>query len=450
MGASQHVPTVQPGTDLAGRDISGYSREEAVSALNEWYESAKSKELKLTSPYLEVQPNDVTPGSLGAKLEIEQSLENLVLEDFWSHYSRRIMGKAPSKVNIGPVLKFDEKKIEGLGDFIEENMKAGAPARADWSGGKVVRTYEIPGMKLDLPKLSETVYRASFTEKAVEIPMVLAPKKVPDEDLDKITEVIGSYKTNFNNGQVDRSTNIRLAARIINGRILMPGDVFSFNRLVGRRTAKGGFRSAGVFVNGRKEYDIGGGICQVSTTLYNAAVFADLKIKTRSNHSRPVAYVPLGRDAAVSYPEPDFVFENNQDIPVALSATVSSGTIEFRILGLKEPGKEIRITQGGVSTEANGVKYVQDDTLGFGVQRVIESGSSRRSVNAYKITLKDGKEVKRETLNTSFYRGSPRIIARNTKAAPPIAKPVEPATTPAVTAGSGSTSSPVSSPPQGQ
>ncbi len=445
MGASQHVPTVQPGTDLAGRDLTGFTREEAVAALDKWFEEAKAKKLKLTSDYLVIQPADVTPGSLGAKLDIDASLKNLVLEDFWAHYSRRMMSRTTENTDIGPVLIFDDKKIEALGDFIEENMKAGAPAKVDWRGGKVVRTYEIPGMELDLPKLSETVYKASFTDDAVEIPMVLAPKKVPDQDLDKITEVAASFSTNFNNGQVDRSTNIRLAADIIDGRILMPGESFSFNRFVGRRTAKGGFKSAGVFVNGRKEYDIGGGICQVSTTLYNAAVFADLKIKTRSNHSRPVPYVPLGRDAAVSYPNPDLVFENNYDFPIALSASVGKGTIEFRILGQKVPGKEIRITQGGVSTEANGVKYVQDDTLGYGVEKVIESGSSRRSVNAYKITLQDGVEVKRETLNTSFYRGSPRIIARNTKAAPPAAKPpVEAPTIPAVTAGSGSTSSPVS------
>lgn len=448
--ASQHVPTVKPGTDLAGKDLSGLTRQQAEAALNEWYEAAKSKELKLTSQYLEVQPNDVTPGTLGATLDIEKSLQNLVLEDFWAHHSRRLSGKASEKIQISPVLVFDEKKIEGLGDFIEENMKAGAPAKVDWKNGQVVRTYEIPGMTLDLPKLSETVYKASFTEDEVEIPMVLAPKKVPDEDLDKIKEVVASFSTNFNNGQVDRSTNIRLAAGIIDGRILMPGESFSFNRFVGRRTAKGGFKSAGVFVNGRKEYDIGGGICQVSTTLYNAAVFADLKIKTRSNHSRPVPYVPLGRDAAVSYPDPDLVFENNQETPIALSATVGRGTIEFRILGQKTPGKEIRITQGGVTTQANGVKYVQDDTLGFGVQRVIESGSSRRTVNAYKITMQDGVEVKRETLNTSYYRGSPRIIARNTKAAPPEVKPPSSPTIPAVTAGSVSTSSPVSTVRPGQ
>lgn len=386
VAASQHVPTVKPGTDLAGKDLSGFTRQQAEAALNEWYEAAKAKELKLTSQYLEVQPDDVTPGSLGAKLDIEKSLKNLELEDFWSHHTRKLSGQASEKIQISPVLIFDERKIESLGDFIEENMKAGAPAKVDWKGGQVVRTYEIPGMTLDLPKLSETVYKASFTDEEVEIPMVLAPKRVPDAELDKIKEVVGVYSTNFNNGQVDRSTNIRLAAGIIDGRILMPGETFSFNRFVGRRTAKGGFKSAGVFVNGRKEYDIGGGICQVSTTLYNAAVFADLKIRTRSNHSRPVPYVPLGRDAAVSYPDPDLVFENNQDFPIALSATVGRGTIEFRILGQKEPGKEIRITQGGVSVEANGTKYVQDDTLGYGVQKVVESGSSRRSVNSYKIT----------------------------------------------------------------
>jgi vancomycin resistance protein YoaR len=174
-----------------------------------------------------------------------------------------------------------------------------------------------------------------------------------------------------------------------------------------------------------------------------------LKIKARSPHSRPVPYVPLGRDAAVSFPEPDLSFSNTFETPIAISATVGKGVIEFRILGQKEEDKEIRIVQGGSSAASNGVKYVQDNSLGFGVEKVIESGSSRRTMSTYKVTIKGGQEVARETLNTSVYRGSPRIIARNSKATAPAPKPpVEGSPSLTSSGGSGTSSSPGTPSPQ--
>lgn len=451
VSASQHVPTVRPGVIVAGKDISGKTKQEALTALKAWFSESKAKNLKLVSEYLLVQPQNVTPESLGASLELEATMKEVPFEDFLAFNSRRLTGSVVPVKDIEPTLKFDSKKIEALADFIEENMKAGAPARATWQEGRVTRTHEVPGMSLDLSKLSDAVFRAVLEGKETEIPMELAAKKVADEDLDKITEVVSSYTTHFNNGQSERSNNIRLAASILNGRILLPGETFSFNRFLGRRTSAGGFQRAGVLVNGRKEYDIGGGICQVSTTLYNAAVFADLKIKARSPHSRPVPYVPLGRDAAVSFPEPDLAFTNTHDTPIAISATVGPGVIDFRILGQKSEEKEIQIVQGGTSTASNGVKYVQDDSLGYGVEKVIESGSSRRTMSTYKVTLKDGKEVSREALSTSVYRGSPRIIARNSKAIAPAAKvQAAPGASLISSGGSGTSSSPGTPSPQGQ
>lgn len=417
----QHVPTARPGVLLTEKNLVGMTRQQAVKELEAWFSSTKSQKLNLVSEYLTEQPGDVTPEDLGATLDVDATLKQVPFEDFWSHYSRRLTGAASATIEVEPILSFSQEKIEELGDFIEENMKAGSPARAKWVGGMVKLTPEVPGMKLDLPKLSDAIFHASLTGKETEIPMVLAPKKVPDSELEKITEVISSYSTRFNNGQVDRSSNIRLAASVLDGRILLPGESFSFNRWVGRRTAAGGFKTAGVLVNGRKEYDIGGGICQVSTTLYNAAVFADMKITARSPHSRPVPYVPIGRDAAVSYPQPDLGFTNVLDTPIAISAEVGRGVIEFKILGQKEEQIEIKIVQGGVSTSDNGIKYVEDSSLGYGVEKVIESGSSRKNMTTYKITMRNGREVKRETLSSSFYRGTPRIIARNSKAKPPTA-----------------------------
>lgn len=438
----QHVPTVRPGVILAEKNLAGMTKDQAVKEVQAWFSAAGSQKLNLVSEYLTQQPGDVTPEDLGAKLDLDATLKQVPFEDFWSHYSRRLTGGSSASLKVEPVLVFDQKKIEELGDFIEENMKAGSPARAKWEGGRVKRTPEVPGMKLDLPKLSDAIFHASLSGEETEIPMVLAPKKIPDAELEKITEVISSYSTRFNNGQVDRSSNIRLAASVLDGRILLPGESFSFNRWVGRRTAAGGFKTAGVLVNGRKEYDIGGGICQVSTTLYNAAVFADMKITARSPHSRPVPYVPIGRDAAVSYPNPDLAFTNVLDTPIAISAEVGRGVIEFKILGQKEEQIEIKIVQGGVSTSDNGVKYVEDSSLGYGVEKVIESGSSRKNMTTYKITMRNGREVKRETLSSSFYRGTPRIIARNSKAKPATSPTEGSAVGSQGSGGSGSSSSP--------
>lgn len=442
--SAQHTPRVRPGAMIGEINLGGLTESQAAEAVESWFKKASSQPLKLASEYLEQQPV-ATAAALGASLDVEATMKRVPFDGFWQEVSRTVAKGADDKTEIVPVYSFDDKKIEELGDFIEENMKAGRPARVTLSGGKIVRQKEIPGMKLDQPKLSDAVAQAMLSGEKEELPMILAPKKVPDEELDKVKEVVASYATNFNNGQRARSANIKLAADIINGIVLMPGEKFSFNRHVGRRTAEGGFRVAGVFVNGRKEEDIGGGICQVSTTLYNAAVLSDLKIVTRSNHSRPVPYVPIGRDAAVSYPNPDLVIENNKDIPVALAASVGRGRIEFSVLGIKTPGRTIRIAQGRVSTSPNGVKYMQDDTLGYGVNRVIEGGSDRRRIQTFKVVMENGQEVSRENLHFSYYTGTPRIIARNSKA-----RPAAPAAPPAGTEGAagarGATPGPATSP----
>lgn len=166
--------------------------------------------------------------------------------------------------------------------------------------------------------------------------------------------VLGTYTTSYSTKQTNRCTNIRLSATAINGTVLSPGETFSFNTVVGQRTTARGYKEAHVFLDGQVTEGVGGGICQVSSTLFNAAMLADMQIMTRVNHGLPVSYVPAGRDATVSWGGPEFKFKNPYAYPVKITAGYDSvkGTITLSILGPKNvaaPNTKVSVTQRGTS-----------------------------------------------------------------------------------------------------
>lgn len=149
-------------------------------------------------------------------------------------------------------------------------------------------------------------------------------------------DLLASFSTNYSSSNYNRSTNIALATSKINGTVLMPGDEFSFNGTVGKRTPSAGFKQAGVYVNGQSAVDYGGGICQVSSTLYNAVLRANLDITSRTNHMFVVGYVPISLDATVSWGAPDFKFKNSRSYPIKIVATTANKNVYIKIFGLKE------------------------------------------------------------------------------------------------------------------
>ena len=162
-------------------------------------------------------------------------------------------------------------------------------------------------------------------------------------DEKQFRDVLGSYST-YGTGTKGRITNITLAAQSCDGVILMPGDIFSFNDTLGERTEERGYKEATVYINNKSAKGIGGGICQVSSTLFAAVLYADLEIVQRTNHSLTVGYLPLGMDAAVSWGTLDFRFRNNTDYPIRLSVTYEKGNIDVEILGTKETNTTVEIT----------------------------------------------------------------------------------------------------------
>lgn len=170
-------------------------------------------------------------------------------------------------------------------------------------------------------------------------------------------DLLAKFSTNYNARDTDRTTNLRLAAEKINGTVLMPGETFSYNTVVGERTIAAGYKEAAMYQNGEVVDGLGGGICQISTTLYNAVLYSNLEIVERRNHQFVPSYASAGRDATVVYGSIDFRFKNTRNYPVKILCTVSGGVAKCEIYGLKEnPDYDVEITSRVAQTTATSIK----------------------------------------------------------------------------------------------
>ena len=284
------------------------------------------------------------------------------------------------------------------------------------------RTYVIDkekeGYIIDVDTTAKSV-KALFDSKTyVAVVKVPTEKREPEITEAMIKENFGligecSTKTSANN---NRNNNIRQACENMNGTILEPGEVFSFNETVGQRTTENGFKEATVIMGGQYEQGLGGGICQVSTTLYNAVLKADLEVVKRSAHAWPSDYIQTGLDATVDWPAIDFQFKNDTDYQVVVLAwwDSSDSTCNAEIYGKKLPdGKYIELYAEITSmTSAGDEEYVEDRELEMGKTKTIREAHQGITANAYKIWYNaDGEEIDRVYYNTTYYAAYGKRVA---------------------------------------
>lgn len=236
--------------------------------------------------------------------------------------------------------------------------------------------------------------------------------KTSDIGIEAFPNLLSSYSTSFASSSSNRATNVSLATNKINGKVLMPGEVFSFNDTVGKRTPQAGFKVAGVYMNGQVATDYGGGICQVSSTLYNAVLRANLEIVDRSNHMFEVGYVPIGTDATVSWGAPDFKFKNSRSYPIKIVTSSSNRKCVVKFYGLKESEEyDIDIVSYRTGSVPYRTTYTTDSSLAAGQQKVIQRGSNGAKSVAYRIRKKNGQVISKELLSKDTYDPHNRIIA---------------------------------------
>lgn len=370
MGVQSNGTTL---TGMSKKEVRKYFDKEAKKAL-----SKNAAVLSYKERHWTIQPNEI---NLQAKVdEAAETAYNIGREgdpvtNLINQMKLAIFGQ-----NVVMTASFDKDKLDAKLAAIEKEVDT-PPANAEVSlqaNGSIQKKPAVTGLTLDTAPIAENL-TPKFEALELTAKIELDPKEdkpfVLDEDIANIDAVLGSYTTRFYPG--DRGDNIGLAASHLQGALIRSQATLSFNNIVGQRTRAAGYKNAGVIVNGEPAVDVGGGVCQVSSTLYNAILLAGLKPTERSNHSLPSSYVPAGRDATVADGLLDFVFQNPLPHPVVLRVSNSGSALTIYVLGTKA------------------------DLGGKTISLVSEGPSTRPSV--YRIWKQDGKVVEREFLHTDTF-----------------------------------------------
>jgi vancomycin resistance protein YoaR len=285
------------------------------------------------------------------------------------------------------------------------------------------------GRALDVDASLAAIERAAFSSTNRSAALVVrsaAPARTTQEaEAMGITGVVGSYTTTYG-GTEGRLHNVALVAELIDGALVAPGDRFSFNATTGERNAAKGFEEAPVIINGELESGIGGGVCQVSTTVFNAAFEAGLSIEKRTNHALYISHYPLGRDATVNYPDLDLVFRNDTDHWLLLRTFVGTGSLTVNLYGTPtdrrvETESTPLVTDGKVPWQR-----IDDSSMYKGEKVVEQVGVPPRSTSVRRRVFAPNGTLMYDTTWRSYYVGEPTIVRIGTKARPKKAKPATP------------------------
>jgi vancomycin resistance protein YoaR len=308
------------------------------------------------------------------------------------------------------------------------------PADADWaissSGIRVIP--DRPGYMLDVPRSAAVVLRAALVtapelrQAKLVVERAEADRTTAEAKAMNISGLVASYQT-FYGGEPNRIHNVQLVSHLVDKHVIAPGETFSFNGTTGARTADKGFREAPVIINGELQTGLGGGICQVSTTVFNAAYEAGLPIVSRTNHALYISHYPQGRDATVNYPDLDLKFRNDTGHWLLLRTWVGSSSLTVALYGTPVHRRVVSETMPLVVTGPAPTKRVRDPALFEDEKEVEESGQPSRSTSVRRKVYDAGGALLYDTVFYSSYRGEPTILRVGTK--PRSENPTETTTT---------------------
>ena len=315
--------------------------------------------------------------------------------------------------------EFNPQKFEDFQNKISSLINR-MPRDAYVEGNRIIESRI--GVKLDLEKFKEEITESLESlddEKYIfDIPVITIDPKITTQNI--LTELainreLGTYSTSLENKEENTIYNIRLASEVINGILVKPQEIFSFNKYVGPAEKADGYKESTIIANGVFVNGYGGGICQVSSTLYNAVLLANLQIVERYNHSvygEATKYVPLGQDAAIFYGFKDLRFKNNSDHAIVIFSKVFRDTLQVSIFGGNEDKAEVEI----ISKDKKVIDYQiireKDSKLEAGQEIVVQEGAPGYQIKTYRIVRKNGEE-KIEFLTEDTYKSVPMIIKEN-------------------------------------
>lgn len=322
-------------------------------------------------------------------------------------------------------------KIEKLDvdDVYKKVVREPKNAEYKVEGNEVSVTEHVVGVEADKSQLAALLEQTNKGEIAsMEITEIMPEQTTEALQAALFATTLATFTSNYSSSSANRAYNVELAAQKINGIVLADGDEFSYNKAVGNANAANGFKMATVFSNGKVVEGIGGGVCQVSSTLYCSVLRSDLFVTERHNHSLPIGYVPGGQDATVSYGSLDFKFKNNTGTPIKIVAQCSNRNVTISILGNASAKKNVEVTSQKISSVEAPMTKVNDPNLPSGTTKVIKKGSPGSVYITYKKVYDANGALTSEKQIKSTYKASAGEIAVGTGA---VTAPSAPASEPA-------------------
>lgn len=312
-----------------------------------------------------------------------------------------------------------DQEIESMKARWNKAAKNGSISSYDASSDSFTFAGEQTGIAINEEQLKSDIQSALSAKQFDKVITVSASEVQPEYSTAAAKQkykTIGTYTTNTTSNS-KRNTNIRLAAEALNGTIVGPGQEVSFNDTVGQRTEAKGYQGAAAYNNGEVVQEIGGGVCQVSTTLYNAALKAGMKISMRRSHTFEPSYVTPGMDATVSWGGPDFRFINTSSSAIGIKASYSNQTVTVSIYGVPVLEDGVTYSLEATKTETFDLpepQYEEDQTLQPGQEVVKSKGTQGSRWQVKLVVKKDGQVISSEVDHTATYKGHNPVIRRNT------------------------------------
>lgn len=392
---------VSLGTKVEDLDLSGLRYADGMTKTEEWEKEKVAQNITLVYNETEIP---VALLDLGVSVDQKSLWENI-----WANQGKTIQ----------VLVQLDKVKANQV--LLEKLASINQPAKdAAYriENNQCIITEGVMGKIPDVESIMKQIENHSFSEipQRLSVTLLDLPPHITTEAVKTLAfdGIVGEYSTKFNPGEINRSANLAAAAKAVDQKLLQPGEIFSFNDTVGPRTPETGYKDAYIIVNNKFVLGTGGGICQVTSTLYNTAILADLEIVSRVHHDIAVAYVPLGQDATVNYPSLDFKFKNNTQSLIYIRSYVHQGTLTVQLYG-KKTGKTVRFVHETLGEKAFTTENVEDPALPKGQTVQDQAGHNGYTVKSWKI-VKDPQGNETETLlGVDEYAPANRIVRVGTK-----------------------------------
>lgn len=396
--------------------------------------NSKIKSLQSKIPGVVVEPSYeideatliVSKGKDGLAID-EEELEKRIIDNILSRNHNEI--KADQEAYVFEVSATQKQADKINMAKISEDIYT-EPVNAIFVKEPFSLTKEINGVKLAI-STEEAQSKVDGEDKAeYSFPLTITKPEITINDigLEAFPYKVSTFSTNYNAGDVGRTNNLKIASTKTNNLVLMPGEIFSFNKVVGKRTVEEGYKDAKIYENGKVVDGLAGGICQVSSTLYDAALLANLEIVERYNHQFTTSYLPGGKDATVVYGIKDLKFKNNREYPIKIVTSIGGGTLTYSIYGIQQANEyNIVITPVITSRIANKTITEVDKSLAPGKSVTVQAGHSGQRVTTYKEVWQNGTKLSSTVISNDVYNPMNTIIHVGPTPAPAPAPTATPA-----------------------